>query len=109
MPAAEHHRRFTVLKKWLAAHVVLKSIPIYQVNILMDGTVQEKIEVTGSIFHFLSTVSRPKRRLLKQNYEHARDKQFYLMEIGEYQTHLILGDKTYSRIQNKKAFRILDG
>ena len=43
--------------------------------------------------------------MLKQRYEHTRDKRFYKKPGEEYQKHLILGDCTYCRIKTELLYK----
>ena len=84
--------------------ITKQSMPIYQVNInSLDGTVKEEIEVTGSKLPDFTSVRRPNIHHLKLKYDHAKDNTFYMTASGECPIHLILGDKTYSRIRTEKV------
>ena len=86
--------------------VAKQSMPIYKVNIKsLDGTAQEKIEITGSKLPDFTTVQRPDISQLKQKYDHAKDKQFYMLRSGKYPIHVILGDKTFTKIRTEKVFK----
>jgi len=79
-----------------------QSMPIYGVEInSLDGQAREEIEVTGSRLPDFTTVRRPNIRELKTRYEHTKDKTFYFTENGDCQIHLIIGDKTFSRIRTE--------
>ena len=85
-------------------------MPIYQVSInSLDGTVQEEIQVTGSKMCDFTTVRRPDISQLKQKFCHAKDKMFYMVRSGNYPIHLILGDKTYSRIRTEQVLKGNEG
>ena len=87
-----------------------QSMPIYQVSInSLDGTVQEEIQVTGSKMCDFTTVRRPDISQLKQKFCHAKDKMFYMVRSGNYPIHLILRDKTYSRIRTEQVLNGNEG
>ena len=87
-----------------------QSMPIYQVSInSLDGTVQEEIQVSGSKMCDFTTVRRSDISQLKQKFCHAKDKMFYMVRSGNYPIHLILGDKTYSRIRTEQVLKGNEG
>ena len=70
---------------------------------------QEEIQVTGSKMCDFATVRRPDISLLKQKFCHAKDKMLYMVRSGNYPIHLILGDKTYSRIRTEQVIKGNEG
>ena len=83
-----------------------QSMPVYKVKIKsIDGNAQEEIEVTGSKVPDFTTVKRPDITKLKQEFDHAKDKMFYKVASNEYPIHLILGDKTYSKIRTERVLK----
>ena len=56
-----------------------------------------------------TTVRRPDISQLKQKCCHAKDKMFYMVRSGNYPIHLILGDKTYSRIRTEQVLKGNEG
>jgi hypothetical protein len=55
-------------------------MPIYNVTIeSLDGSTKEDIELAGSTMKDFTTVNK-----LKWNYEHTKDKRFYMTTDGEY-------------------------
>ena len=66
-------------------------MPIYNVTIeSLDGTAKEDIELAGSTMQDLTTIKRLDLNKLKWNYEHTKDKRFYVTTSGEYPIHMIL-------------------
>ena len=53
----------------------------------------------------LTTVERPNISQFKQNFDHAKDKMFYMVRSGNYPINLILGDKTNSRISTVQVLK----
>ena len=53
----------------------------------------------------ISVVKRPAVKELKEKYEHARSKTFYMTANNEYPIHLILGDSTYCKIRTEQVFK----
>ena len=83
-----------------------QSLPVYNITISsLDGKAKKKLEVTGSKNPDFSTVKMPKMHKLKLEYEHIRDKQFYLRVGDEYTIHLILGDNTFSIIKTEELIK----
>ncbi len=71
----------------------------------LDGNAKETLEIAGSGVTDFTTVKRPTLKELKERYEHARDKQFYMTAKEEYPIHIILGDSTYCKIQMEQTFK----
>jgi hypothetical protein len=87
-----------------------QSMPIYNLTIeSLDGTAKEDIALAGSMMQDFTTVKRPDMNKLKLNYEHTKDKRFYMTTNGEYPIHLILGDSTFSKIKTEEIYKGKDG
>ena len=87
-----------------------QSMPIYNVTIeSLDGTAKEKIELAGSAMQDFTTIKRPDMNKLKWNYEHTKDKRFYMTTNGEYPIHMILGDSTFCKIKTEEIYKGNDG
>ena len=85
-------------------------MPIYNVTIeSLDGTAKEDIELAGSTMQDLTTIKRLDLNKLKWNYEHTKDKRFYVTTSGEYPIHMILGDSTFCKIKTEEIFKGKDG
>ena len=83
-----------------------QSMPIFAVMMeSMDGNAREEIELTGSKLNDFTTVRRPDMNKLKLEFEHTKDKRFYMNLEGKYPIHMILGDKTYCRIRTEEVFK----
>ena len=83
-----------------------QSMPIFEVAIeSVDGKTQEDIELTGSNFHDFTTIRRPDMNQLKHEFEHTKDKRFYMNPEGSYLIHMILGDKTYCKLRTEEVFK----
>ena len=58
-------------------------MPIYSLTIeSLDGTAKEDIEIARSTMQDFTTVKRPDMNKLKWNYEHTKDKRFYITTNG---------------------------
>ncbi|XP_028415516.1 uncharacterized protein LOC114538581 [Dendronephthya gigantea] len=87
-----------------------QSMPIYNIAIeSLDSTAKEDIELAGSMMQDFTTVKRPDMNKLKWNYEHTKDKRFYMMTNGEYPIHMIFGDSTFCRIKTEEIYKGKDG
>ena len=83
-----------------------QSMPVFEVTIeSMDGNAREKIELTGSKLNDFTTVRRPYMNKLKHEFEHTKEKRFYMNTEGKYPIHMILGDKTYCKIRTEEIFK----
>eukprot|EP00794_Sanderia_malayensis_P005871 gene5871-6564_t len=83
-----------------------QSMPIYKMQIKsVDDKAREEIEVTGADLRDFSTITRPDLRRLKTNYNHTKDKSYYMTPSGKHTIHLILGDRTYSKIKTEEIFK----
>ena len=83
-----------------------QSIPIFEVVIeTMDGKAQEEIELTGSKLSDFTTITRPDMNKLKHEYQHTKDKRFYMNREGTYPIHIVLGDKIYCKIRTEEIFK----
>ena len=83
-----------------------QSLPIFKIAIeSLDGKEKEFIEVTGAKVADFTTVKRPNLQELKERYAYMRDKRFYTNPNGKYHIHLILGDRTYSRIKTEEIYK----
>ena len=90
--------------------VTTQSMLIYKMKInALNGEAHEEFEVTRSKLPDFTTVRRPNIPELKLKYEHMKDKTFYYTENRECQIHLILGDKTFSRIRTENVFKGEEG
>ena len=87
-----------------------QSMPIYNATIeSLDGSTKEDIELAGSTMKDFTTVKRPDRNKLKWNYEHTKDKRFYMTRDGKYPIHMILGDNTFCKIKTEEIYKGKDG
>ena len=76
-----------------------QSLPIYNVKIQsVDGEQGEMVEVTGLQMQNFITIKRPNISQLKEKFQHAKDKQFYITKDNKYPIDLIIGDNLYSKI-----------
>eukprot|EP00795_Rhopilema_esculentum_P008405 gene8405-biopygen9466 len=83
-----------------------KAMPIFQMTIeSLDKKAREHIEVAGVEMHDFTTVKRPDLRKLKQQFRHTKDKEFYITASGEHKIHMIIGDKTYSKLRTETVFK----
>ena len=83
-----------------------QSMPILEIMIeSLDGKAQEDIELTGSKLNDFITIRRPDMNQLKHEFEHTKDKRFYMNLGGSYPIHMILGDKMYCKIRTEKMFK----
>ena len=63
-------------------------MPIFEVTIeSLDGKAQENIELTGSKLNDFTTIKRPDMNRLKREFEHTKDKRFYMNPQGSYPIH----------------------
>ena len=77
-----------------------QSLPIYNVKIQsVDGEQGETVEVTGSRMQNFTTIKRPNISQLKEKFQHAKDKQFYITKDNKYPIDLINGDNLYCKIK----------
>eukprot|EP00112_Aurelia_sp_Birch-Aquarium-sp1_P000073 Seg10045.1 transcript_id=Seg10045.1/GoldUCD/mRNA.D3Y31 product="hypothetical protein" protein_id=Seg10045.1/GoldUCD/D3Y31 len=67
----------------------------------LNKKAREHIEVAGIEMHDFTTVKRPDLRKLKQQFRHTKDKEFYITASGEHKIHMIIGDKTYSKLRTE--------
>ena len=90
--------------------VTKQSMPIYEIEInALDGKARERMEVTGSKLSDFTTVNRPAISELKEKYEHMKNKTFYYTENGSCTIHLIIGDKTFSRMRTEAVCKGEEG
>ncbi len=83
---------------------------IYNVTIeSLDGTAKEDIALAVSTMQDFTTVKRPDMNKLKLNYEHTKDKRFYITTNREYPIHLILGDSIFRKIKTEEIYKGKDG
>ena len=83
-----------------------QSLPIYNVKIQsVDGEQGETVEVTGSRMQNFTTIKRPNISQLKEKFQHAKDKQFYIMKDYKYPIDLIIGDNLYCKIKTEEVFK----
>ena len=78
-----------------------QSLPVFKTEMVsLDGKAKERIEVTGvTKMPNFTTIKRPDMNQLKQQFDHTRDKKFYMQRNHEYPIHLIIGDNTFCRIK----------
>lgn len=70
-------------------------MPIFEVMIeSLDGNARKEIELTGSKLNDFTTVRQPDTNKLRHEFEHTKDKRFYMTPDGKYPIYLILCDKT---------------
>ena len=83
-----------------------QSMPVFEVTIeSLDGKTQEDIELSGSKLNDFTTIRRPDMNQLKHQFEHTKNKRFYMNPGGTYPIHMILGDKTYVKIRTEEVFK----
>ena len=75
----------------------------------LDGSTKEEIELAGSTMEDFTTVKRPNMNKLKWNFEHTKDKRFYMTTDGECPIHMILGDNTFCKIKTEEIYKGKDG
>ena len=81
-------------------------MPIFEVVIeSMDGKAQEEIELTGSKLSDFRTITRPDMNKLKHEYQHTKNKRFYMNREGTYHIHIVLSDKIYCKIRTEEIFK----
>ena len=90
--------------------VTKQSMPIYEMEInALDRKARERIEVTGSKLSDFTTVNRQAISELKEKYEHMKNNTFYYTENGSCTKHLIIGDKTLSRMRTEAVCKGEEG
>ena len=83
-----------------------KSMPIFNVIIeSSDDKAKEDIEATWLEMKDLTTIKRPDLRKLMTSFDHTKDKEFYLTKAGNHTIHIIVGDKTFCRIETESVFK----
>ena len=87
------------------------SICVFTMSKLNHWMVQpkENIELAGSTMQDFTKIKRPDLNKLKWNYEHTKDKRFYVTTSGEYPIHMILGDSTFCKLKTEEIFKGKDG
>ena len=82
-----------------------KAMPIFNVTIeSLDKKAREAIEIAWVEISNFTTIRKPGLKRLKVKFSHTKDKEFYIT-TGEHQVHMIIGNKTYSKLRTEAMFK----